>query len=447
MVTQTPTLMDLNLPPSTLPRLVIVGSGFGGIQLVKSLRGQPFQVVLLDKNNYHTFLPLLYQVATAGLEPDAIAEPVREIFREEPHFHFRLAEALRIEPSQNRIDTSLGSLSYDFLVLACGSQANFYGNAALSQHVLPMKTIAQALALRSHLLANAELALELPDTDQQLQLLNVVIAGGGPTGVELAGALCELRDIVLAKDYPTLPVSRMQIQLVEANPRLLHTMSEDSSRKAYAYLTQMGVRIHLNKLVSSFDGTSLLLSDDTRHATKTVFWTAGVKGVIIPGLAAASMSPTNRYLVNLFNQVQGYENVFAIGDNARQTLPSFPNGLPGLAPVSIQQGAHLARNLLNYVQKKPLQPFRYQNKGVMAVIGRNRAVVELPSWHTQGFVAWLLWLGVHLALLVGFRNRATTLLNWAVNYFSYSRASRLITRFPDATVQAVTGVFQPSDLT
>lgn len=432
--------MEVNIPNSSLPRCVIVGSGFGGIQLAKSLKGKAFEVVLIDKNNYHTFLPLLYQVATAGLEPDAIAEPVREIFNGQPHFHFRMAEVLQIDPQQNELNTSIGTLHYDYLVLACGSQANFYRNDELTRHALPMKTVRNALALRSRLLENSERALELSDKQQQLGQLNIIIAGGGPTGVELAGAIAELRDVVLAKDYPELPLKHMKIHLVEANNRLLKSMGEDSSRKARQFLNQMGVTVHLNALVQSYDGTVVTLSNGDMHGARTLFWTAGVEGVIIPGLSPASIGKGSRYVVNAFNQVAGYENVFAIGDNALQVFPDYPLGLPGLAPPSIQQGQWLAKNLVYLHQKQPLRSFRYADKGVMAVIGRNRAVVELPFWHTQGFIAWLLWMGVHLLLLVGFRNKASTVLNWAVNYFSYSRASRLITLFQNAPAEAVTSV-------
>ena len=435
--------MEVNIPNSSLPRVVIVGSGFGGIQLAKSLKGKAFEVVLIDKNNYHTFLPLLYQVATAGLEPDAIAEPVREIFNGQPHFHFRMAEVLQIDPQQNELNMSIGTLHYDYLVLACGSQANFYRNNELTRHALPMKTVRNALALRSRLLENSERALELSDKQQQLEQLNIIIAGGGPTGVELAGAIAELRDVVLTKDYPELPLKHMKIHLVEGNNRLLKSMGEDSSRKARQFLNQMGVTVHLNALVQSYDGTVVTLSNGDRHGARTLFWTAGVEGVIIPGLSPASIGKGSRYVVNAFNQVAGYENVFAIGDNALQVLPDYPLGLPGLAPPSIQQGQWLAKNLVSMHQKQPLQPFRYADKGVMAVIGRNRAVVELPFWHTQGFIAWLLWMGVHLLLLVGFRNKASTVLNWAVNYFSYSRASRLIARFQNETVESVTSVSRP----
>ena len=295
--------MDINLPLSTLPRIVIVGSGFGGIQLAKSLEGKPFQVVLLDKNNYHTFLPLLYQVATAGLEPDAVAEPVREIFTGRHNFYFRMADVLQIDPRQNQLDTSIGTVHYDFLVLACGSQANFYGNEELVRHALPMKTIRHALALRSRLLENGERALELSDKKQQAEQLNVVIAGGGPTGVELAGAIAELRDIVLVKDYPDLPIEKMQIHLVESNNRLLNGMAEDSSRKAREFLSRMGVKVHLNAFVQSYDGQVVTLSNGDTHPAKTLLWTAGVEGVIIPGLMAESIGRGNRYIVNEFNRV------------------------------------------------------------------------------------------------------------------------------------------------
>ncbi|GAB4014438.1 NAD(P)/FAD-dependent oxidoreductase [Spirosoma koreense] len=432
--------MEVNIPDSGLPRVVIVGSGFGGIQLAKSLKGKSLEVVLLDKSNYHTFLPLLYQVATAGLEPDAIAEPVREIFNGQPHFHFRMTEVLQIDPHLNKLTTSLGILRYDYLVLACGSQANFYRNDELLRHALPMKTVRNALALRSRLLENCERALELSDKQQQLEQVNIVIAGGGPTGVELAGAIAELRDVILAKDYPELPLKHMKIHLVETNNRLLKSMSEDSSRKARQFMNRMGVTVHLNVLVQSYDGAVVTFNNGDTHAARTLFWTAGVEGVIIPGLSPASIGKGNRYSVNACNQVAGYENVFAIGDNALQALPDYPQGLPGLAPPAIQQGQWLAKNLVALSLQQPLQPFHYTNKGVMAVIGRNRAVVELPFWHTQGFMAWLLWMGVHLLLLVGFRNKASTVLNWAVNYFSYSRASRLITRFQNAPVEAVTSV-------
>jgi NADH dehydrogenase len=421
---------SISIPDVQLPRIVIIGGGFAGLELAKKLIGPKVQVVMFDRHNYHTFQPLLYQVATAGLEPDSIAGPLRRLFKDKPNFHFRYAMVTHIDPAQKRINTSIGELGYDYLVIACGTKTNFYGNQKIAQSVFPLKQLHQALDLRSKLLQNFERALLVRNVDELQSLIDIVIVGGGPTGVEVAGALGELKLHVLPKDYPELDFRQMDIHIIESGDRLLGGMSESSSQKAYEYLTQrFKVHVWLNTRVDDYDGREVTLSNGRKILSRTVVWAAGVTGNLISGLPDEVITRGNRILVDEFNQVKGLENnVFALGDIACMTTPDNPQGHPQLAPVAMQQGQTMARNLKRKLQGKEMQPFKYLDKGSMATIGRNRAVVEVPGFRFQGLFAWVVWLFIHLLYIIGFRSKLVVLMNWIWNYFTYDRATRLIVR-------------------
>lgn len=395
--------------------------------LAQALKNAPLEILLIDKNNYHTFQPLLYQVATSALEPDSIAAPFRDIFKRQKNFFFRMAEVQAVNPEQKTVTTSLGDFSYDYLAIATGSATNYYGMKDIEEHALPMKSIHEALALRSLILKRLELALSEKDEKRKRSLMTVVIIGGGPTGVELAGALGELKKI-LPHDYPELDISQWEIYLVDLGPKLLGSMSDKSSREAEKTLRKYGVRLLLNTQVKSFDGMEMIFSDGKKIPSETLIWTAGVKGTVLPGLERWAVK--GRIEVNAYNQIEGVHDIFVIGDTAHQTHEN-PAGYPMLAPVAIQQAENLAENILRTEQNKPLRPFHYKNKGVMATIGRNHGVVDLKKAHLDGALAWFIWLFIHLFALVGFRNRLVALINWTWNYFTFNRGLRLIIPLPE----------------
>lgn len=419
--------MGLNIKDTNQKRLVIIGGGFGGIELAKRLNGKDIQVVILDKHNYHTFQPLLYQVATAGLEPDSIAYPLRKLFQKSNNSIFRMAEVQKILPDDNMILTNIGKLTYDFLVIATGSKTNYYGLEKEKGEMMGMKNIPEALNLRSLVLQNFENSLLTNDLEYRKELMNVLIVGGGPTGTELAGAIAEMKRYVLPKDYPELDISMMEIHLFEAAPRVLAAMSEEASQKSYQYLTDLGVKIHLKTRLDNFKDNKVVLPDGTVIRAETLIWTAGVKGALIDGLPETTLAG-NRLKTNAFNQVEGFENIFAIGDVAAVITEETPRGYPMVAPVAIQQGDLLATNIFKLINNQTLKPFTYKDKGSMATIGRNRAVVDLPFYKFQGLFAWFVWMFVHIMSLVGFRNKTTVLINWVYSYFTYNRALRLIIR-------------------
>ena len=419
----------MNIPKAEIPRVVIIGGGFAGISLAKRLLKREFQVVLLDRHNYHTFQPLLYQVSTAGLEPDSIAYPLRKITRDSPRGFFRLAEVKRIDAEKNNIHTNIGDFGYDYLVIATGSETNFFGNKSIEENAMGMKTVPQALNIRSLILENLEQAVITENPEERKALLNFVLVGAGPTGVELSGAIAELRNQILPKDYPDLDANEMQIHLIEGKGRVLPPMSEHASEKAEKFLKELGVRIHLNTQVKSYDGKVVTTNTDLCLNTYTFIWSAGVTGAPVMGLnASALIERTNRYNVNVFNQVNGYENIFAIGDIAVMSTEDFPQGHPMVAQPAIQQGNHLAKNFVRLLKGEKMEPFKYNDKGTMATVGRNRAVVDLRKLRFGGFFAWYVWMFVHLWFLVGFRNRAITFFNWVYNYINYDKGARLIIR-------------------
>lgn len=417
------------IPETGKPRVVIVGGGFGGLSIARSLANADFQVVLVDKQNYHTFQPLLYQVGTASLEAESIVYPFRKAFEDQHNLYFRLAEVCRIDTSHQHIETSIGLMRYDYLVLATGATTNYYGDEQMARHTLAMKNIDDALALRNTILNNFEQALQLEDAEQINSLMDYVIVGGGPTGVEVAGALSELRKHVFPKDYRELDFVQMDIHLIQSGPQLLKGMSEEASRKAYEFLENFGVKIWLNRRVKSYDGYTVHLDSGEKLISRTVLWAAGVTGAPIEGLQPESLK-ANRYLVDVYNRVLGYENIFAIGDNAAMVTEAYPYGHPMMAQPAIQQGRHLAQNLIGLLKQQPLQPFNYHDQGAMATIGRNHAVADLRllsrEIRTQGLIAWFIWMFIHLISLIGFRNRLLVLLNWLWSYFNFDKGIRLI---------------------
>lgn len=417
---------QLNIPMTNLPRVVIVGAGFAGINLAKGLDSSKMQVILLNKTNYHSFQPLLYQVATAGLEPDSIAHSVRSIFKKENHFYFRIADVQKIDATQNMLITDLGSISYDHLVIATGSETNYYGNANIQKYSMAMKTVPEAINMRSLIIQNLEAALLTNDLEERNSLMNFVIVGGGPTGVELAGAFAELKRHVLPTDYPDLDIRRMNVHLIQAMPSLLVGMSEKSGEKAKKYLEKMGVTIWFDTIVSDYDGVNVK-TNKQNFQTRTLIWTAGVKGAIIEGLPQESQAG-GRFLVNEYSEVKGFTNIYAIGDIACMVSEKYPKGHPMVAQPAIQQGRLLSKNITRKLKNKSLKPFVYWDKGSMATVGRNKAVVDLGKMRFSGWFAWLLWMFIHLAFLVGFRNKIVALVNWIIQYFQYNKGVRLIIR-------------------
>ncbi|WP_209405604.1 NAD(P)/FAD-dependent oxidoreductase [Pseudozobellia sp. WGM2] len=419
----------MNIPKSSFPRVVIVGGGFGGVALAKELSGKEVQVVLLDKNNYHTFQPLLYQVSTGGLEPDSIAYPIRKILQDYKNFFFRMAELQQVVREQKIVVTNIGELSYDHLVIAVGSETNFFGNIEIEKNGMAMKSIPQSLNLRSMILENFEQALLTDNLHERDALMNFVIVGGGPTGVELAGALAEIKKGILPKDYPDLDTRRAQINLIQSGDRILKEMSEKASEKAEDFLESLGVQIWKNTRVTDYDGKKVSTKTKLEFEAATLVWAAGVKGVSIKGLDAENfLVPGNRIKVNEFNQVVGDSNIYAIGDIACIQSDTTPYGHPMMAQPAIQQGTHLGENLVRLFDNKAMQPFKYKDKGSMATVGRNKAVVDLKKYRFQGVFAWFVWMFVHLFFLIGFRNRMVVFINWVYNYIRFDREARLIIR-------------------
>lgn len=409
------------------PRIIVIGGGFGGLEVVKGLEGVKAQVVLFDKFNHHTFQPLLYQVATSGLETNSIVAPFRKLFGNQSDFYFRLGEVKNIKPEENYIETSIGGVKYDYLVIATGAVTNFYGMTEVEKHSSSMKNIVDATKLRNKIIRQLEYALLTEDHEVMNSLMDFVIVGGGPTGVELSGALTELKKNVFPKDYKELDMRNMDIHLIEASPRLLNGMSDIAGQKALEFLTEMGVKVHLNAAVKSYDGYEVVLSTGEKLVSRSLIWAAGVKGNPIEGLKPELTGRGNRLMVDEFNRVKGYENIFAIGDVAlMEGDVKAPKGHPMMAPPAQQQGRLVAKNIKNLMEKEPLKPFRYFDKGSMATVGRHKAVVDMKGIRFQGFFAWYVWMFVHLMSIVGFRNRVFTFFSWMWNYFSYDRSNRLI---------------------
>jgi NADH:ubiquinone reductase (H+-translocating) len=418
--------MQINIPITGQKRIVIVGAGFGGLSLARKLSNKEVQVVLIDKNNYHQFQPLFYQVATAGLEPSAISFPLRKIFHAKKNVHIRVTEVLSVNTAANEIITGLGALHYDYLVLAMGADTNFFGMKNILEKSIPMKSVGEALALRNRLLQNFEDALTVTTEDERQGLLNIVVVGGGPTGVEVSGTLSEMKRTVLPKDFPELDFKKMNIYLIEHSPKVLGPMSTEASSKAKIYLERLGVNVKVNTAVKDYDGKLVYLNDGSTIRTDNLIWAAGVKANFIEGLQPESYGRAGRLKVDRYNKIEGQQNIYAIGDLALMTEEKFPEGHPQVAQPAIQQGELLAKNLLRLVRKQELKPFSYKDLGSMATIGKNLAVVDLPFWKFQGFFAWIVWMLVHLMSILGVKNRLMVFITWCWSYFSYDQSLRLI---------------------
>lgn len=410
-------------------RVVILGGGFGGVELAKSLKNSDVQVVLIDRQNFHTFQPLLYQVATAGVEPQSIVYPFRKIFDDYPNFFFRMAEALSVDTSHQIVETNIGYVNYDYLVVATGAVTNFYGNAEIEQKSIALKGIDDALSLRNTLLSNFEKALQIKNEAQLNSLMDFVIVGGGPTGVEIAGALSELRKHVFPKDYPELNFVNMDIHLIQSGPALLKGMSDAAAERAKETLERAGVKLWMNCKVKTYDGFTVTLDTGETLCTRTLIWAAGVTGVVMEGFRPEVVH-RGRLKVDQFSRVEGYDNVFAIGDIAMMATADQPDGFAMMAQPAIQQGGWLGKNLERLFRSEQMVPFKYRDHGSMATIGRNKAVADLKVfgklYKTQGFKAWFIWMFVHLISLIGFRNKLIVMINWMWSYFTYDTGIRLI---------------------
>lgn len=423
--------MSINIQRNQKKRVVIVGGGLGGLRLAEDLYGSGMQVVLIDKNNFHQFPPLIYQIASAGIDPSSISFPFRQIFRKRKDFYFRMAEARMVDSEKKILQTSIGKIDYDYLVLAAGATTNFFGNKNIEEWAIPMKTVPEAMGLRNALLSNFERALTCATEEERQELLNVVIVGGGATGVEIAGALAEMRRYVIPYDYPDMDSSLMHIYLIEAGDRLLAGLSQESSQKAYEFLKSMGVDIQFGKMVTDYRDHKVVMKDGTEIPTRTFLWVSGIRANAMPGIDESHLGRGFRFKVDEYNRIPGVEDVFAIGDQCLQTSDAaYPNGHPQVAQVAIQQAKNLAKNLKLIDQgadSSELTAFHYKNLGSMATIGRNKAVVEIGKFRSQGFFAWVLWLVVHLRSILGVKNKMMVLLNWLWKYVSYNDSIRMIT--------------------
>ena len=413
-------------PPPTPPTVVVVGAGFGGLNAARALRRAPAQVVLLDRNNYHLFQPLLYQVATAGLEPEEIAKPARAILRGQKNFDFRLVDVTRVDFAARTLETSAGPIRYDVLVLAPGGETNFFGLDSMRRHGLGLKDIPDAIAIRNHVLTCFEQAMLEPDAERRRALLTFIVVGGGPTGVEMAGALSELIRLVLVKDYPRLNIKDVRILLLEATDKLLAALPERLREAAVKTLWRKWIDVRFGAQVADFDGTELRLKSGELIPARTAIWAAGVRASPLNATLGLTAARQGRIPVEPTLQVAGHPEVYIIGDAAYREQDGEP--LPMVAPVAIQMGRSVARNIMRQLRGQPLEPFTYRDQGTLATIGRNAAVAKVYGVQASGFVAWVMWLGIHIMQLIGFRNKLFVLINWAWDYFFYERAARLITR-------------------
>lgn len=420
--------MPINIPETGQKRIVIVGAGFAGLKLARKLKDGNCQLVLIDRNNYHQFQPLFYQVATSGLEPSAISFPLRKVFQKENNVFVRVTQVTDIDPANKKIQTPMGYVWYDSLVIATGATTNFFGMEGIIKYGIPMKSVSEAVYLRNTLLLNFEKAVTLRDRKELEALLNVVVVGGGPTGVEVCGALSEMKRFVLPKDYPDINFDLMQITLIEANPHLLHGMSKEAGEKAHHYLKKMGVNVLLDHRVTGYDGKTITLAEGEQLLSETLIWAAGVRGQVPDGVDPKFMARGNRIKVNRYNEVEGLDGVFAIGDIAYMETPKYPNGHPQVAQVALQQAVNLGENFQREAKGKVRSQFEYRDKGSMATVGRNRAVVDLPFWRFSGAFAWIVWMFVHLMSIVGVKNRLLVFINWLWKYFTFDQSLRLILR-------------------
>ncbi len=417
----------MSIPNSDLPRIVIIGCGFAGLKLVNKIDSKNYQVVLIDRNNYHTFQPLMYQVASSGLEPDSIVYPIRKTFSGKDNFHFRMAEVQSVDVTKNLIHTDIGDVEFEHLVIATGATTNFFGIKSIEEFGYTMKSLTESLDLRSIIIQNFEEALTHNRLEHRQKYLNFVIVGGGATGVELAGALAELKKNSLQKDYPDLDITQMNIQVIEASDRILKNMSKKASKDSLKFLNKLGVKVDLNTTVKDYNGTMAITSKEN-ISTKTLIWTAGVKGAPIDGLDS-TLTKGNRVQTDDYHRVKSVaSNIYSIGDVANTDNLLNTNGYPMLASVASQQGYHLGANFNLMAKGKETKPFKYKDRGTMATIGKNKAVVDLPFYKFSGIFAWMIWMFLHLMLLVDFRNRIVVFINWSWSYFNSDKGLRLIIR-------------------
>ena len=416
----------INIPETDKKRVVIAGCGFAGLTLARKMKKSGYQVVIIDKHNYHQFPPLFYQVASAGLEAASILFPLRKIFQNYKDYYIRKTEVKSVDSLKKQLLTTAGVIDYDFLVLAFGATNSFFGSKEMEAHARGMKTIAEVLDLRNSFLLNLENSLTSKNEEERNMYLNIVIIGAGPSGVEIAGALSEMNKHILPKDYPELKDTRAKIYLVEAAGRVLHVMSPKSAEKAQGFLEDYGVKVMTNTKALGCDATSVTLSTGEKISTSLIIWTAGIQGNHIDGLSPESYSRNGRIIVDRFNQVKDHENIFALGDISFMTEEKYPNGHPQVAQVAIQQAELLAENIKRKLSNKPLKEFKYRDLGTMATVGKNLAVVELPYVHFEGIFAWFVWMFVHLMSIIGVRNRLIIFINWAWKYLTYDQSLRLI---------------------
>jgi NADH:ubiquinone reductase (H+-translocating) len=418
----------INIPKTDKKRVVIAGCGFAGLTLAKKLKNSGLQVVIFDKHNYHQFPPLFYQVASAGLEASSILFPIRKIFQHYKDYYIRKCEIKSVDSAKNQLITSAGPVDYDYLVLALGATNSYFGSREMEDNSKGMKTIAEVIDLRNTILMNLENALTSSDQDEKERNLNIVIIGGGPSGVEIAGALAEMNNYVIPKDYPELKERKANIYLLEGAPRVLHMMSEKSSVKAQRFLEKLGVRVLTNTLATGCDDKCVLTNDGNKICTSLIIWTAGIKGIRLGGLSPEVYNKNSRIMVDKYCKVKGCDNIFALGDITFLTEEKFPSGYPQVAQVAIQQAKLLADNLKREQKNKPPLEFRYNDLGIMATVGRHLAVVELPFIHFQGILGWLVWMFIHLMTIIGVRNKLIIFINWAWKYVTYDQSLRLILR-------------------
>jgi NADH:ubiquinone reductase (H+-translocating) len=418
--------MQFNIPDTTQKRVVIIGGGFAGLTLARKLINAPYQVVLIDKNNYHQFQPLFYQVAMAGLEPSSIVFPFRKVFQNSKNVFVRVTKVDSVDVAKKTISTDIGTLEYDYLVVAIGADTNWYGNERVRANAIPMKSVSEALYLRNNIFEDYERAVTAPGYEERQRYLDIVVVGGGPTGVEVAGSLAEMKHHIIAKDYNDLNRDEINIHLVSGSPKLLNTMSAQASEKAEKFLRELGVQLWMDKVVKDFDGETVHIDDGSTIRADKVIWAAGIVGNKIEGLPAEVYTRGNRLKVNAFNQIEGLPGVYAIGDIAYQIEEKYPNGHPQVAQTGIQQGQRLAQNLIRMDKGREPEAFHYRDLGSMATVGRHRAVVDLPFWRFQGAFAWFAWLFVHLFAIIGAKNKVFIFMNWVWNYMTYDQSLRLV---------------------
>jgi len=416
--------MPINLPETSQKRIVVIGAGFAGLTFLNKVKKLDYQLVLLDRNNYHQFQPLFYQVAMAGLEPSSISFPIRKAYQGCDNVFIRVAEVERIDPGEKKIYTNMGYVNYDILILAHGATTNFFGNKELEERTYGLKSVSESLSLRNAIFLDYEKALTERDYETRQGLIDIVIVGGGPTGVELAGALAEMKSYILPKDYRELNNQEVDIYLVQSGDHLLQGMSEKSSKTARKFLEKMGVHVLTGVRVTGYDGAYVAMNNGEKIRTDKVIWAAGICGNETPGLEEECIGRGKRLIVDRYHRVEGHEDIYAVGDIAYMEEEKYPYGHPQVAQVAIQQAANLARNF----KKKEARPFSYKDKGSMATIGRNKAVVDLTSFSFTGFMAWIVWLFVHLFALIGVKNKLFVFINWLWNYFTYDQSLRIILR-------------------